>query len=190
MAARSTFVAVALALTTAPIGVAQRPATTTLRVVNPRVEYHINPIGLDAAKPRLSWQLEGDGRGIVQTAYQIRVARTERDLRANRRLAWDSGRVASDESIQRVYEGEPLASRQRYYWQVRAWDASDAPTQWSAPAFWEMGLLRAADWRASWIEPALDEDATKPGPVPMLRREFKIAAPFAAARVYVTAHGV
>ncbi|NIN72410.1 MAG: hypothetical protein GTO46_10940, partial [Gemmatimonadetes bacterium] len=65
-----------------------------------------------------------------------------------------TGRVDSDRSIHVVYEGPALASGTRYYWQVRVWDGDGAVSDWSAPAFWEMGLLDASDWQASWIGPA------------------------------------
>jgi alpha-L-rhamnosidase len=52
------------------------------------------------------------------------------------------------------------------------------------------GLLEASDWKASWIEPGLPEDPKKSGPVAMLRREFKLNGPIAAARAYVTSHGL
>ncbi len=40
-----------------------------------RCEYQVNPIGLDVAKPRLSWQVSSDRRGAAQSAYRIQVAR-------------------------------------------------------------------------------------------------------------------
>jgi alpha-L-rhamnosidase len=50
-----------------------------------------------------------------------------------------------------VYAGPKLASRQRYYWTVRVWDAGDKPSAWAEPAWWEMGLLDNGDWTAKWI---------------------------------------
>ena len=70
------------------------------------------------------------------------------------------------------------------------WDGSAKASAWSAPAWWEMGLLEPSDWKASWIEPGLPEDVTKSGPVPMLRREFKLNGAVARARAYVTSHGL
>ena len=120
-----------------------------------RTEYKENPLGIDARKPRLSWQLRSDARGVRQSAYEIRVASSEAAVKAGRELVWTSGRVASDESIQRPYGGPPPRSGQRFYWQVRVWDGNGKPTPWSAPARWEMGLLEPSDWKSSWIEPDL-----------------------------------
>src|SRR2546430_12028960 len=41
-----------------------------------------------------------------------------------------------------IYGGPALESGQRYYWQARVWDDAGRSSPWSAPAFWEMGLLR------------------------------------------------
>jgi alpha-L-rhamnosidase len=154
-----------------------------------RVEYKTNPIAIDTPKPRFSWQLQDDRRGTVQSGYQIQVARMEQQLRGGR-LVWDSGRVSSAESIQRVYEGPLLQSTQRYYWHVRVWDGTGQASSWSEPSYWEMGLLRPADWKTAWIEPALQEDVSQPGPAPMLRGIFKTTGKVKEARAYVTSHGL
>jgi alpha-L-rhamnosidase len=167
-----------------------RPKEAAVAAASLRSEYTANPLGLDVRRPRLFWQLQSGARGVVQSAYQVRVAASEGGLRAGRDLVWDSGRVASSESTQRVYEGPPLASERRYFWQVRVWDGAGRASPWSAPAWWEMGLLEPGDWKASWIEPGLTEDVSKPGPVPMLRREFPLRGPVERARAYVTAHGL
>ena len=39
-----------------------------------RCEYKYDPLGIDVPHPRLSWQCSGEGRGLVQSAYQIVVA--------------------------------------------------------------------------------------------------------------------
>ena len=56
-----------------------------------RTEYKENPLGIDARKPRLSWQLVSSGRGVRQSAYEIRVARTEAAVRGRSRPRVDFG---------------------------------------------------------------------------------------------------
>src|SRR5215469_13221111 len=65
--------------------------TPSIQIVDLRCEYKVNPLGIDSPAPRLSWRLEGSGRGIAQNAYQIRVADSEAALRAGKKLLWDSG---------------------------------------------------------------------------------------------------
>ncbi len=166
------------------------PREAAFSVVALRTEYADNPIGIDVKLPRLSWQLRSDGRGIAQASYQVRVAPTERALQTARDLTWDSGIVPTDQSTNLVYAGPALQSGQRYYWQVRVWDAKSRASEWSQAAFWEMGLLQLSDWKAGWIEPGLPDDASKSGPAPMLRREFVLKGAIERARVYVTSRGL
>jgi len=81
----------------------------------------------------------------------VRVASSEAKLKQGAGDLWDSGRIHSDQSIQLAYRGAPLRSRERCWWSVRVWNQDDQPSDWSRPAFWEMGLLEAADWQAQWI---------------------------------------
>ncbi len=161
-----------------------------LTVDHLRVEHAENPLGLGTRAPRLSWWIHGDARGIVQAEYQVQVARTADDLTRGRHLVWDSTRVKSSESTLRPYEGPGVEARHRYYWHVRVWDAKGRASAWSAPAWWEMGLLAPSDWTAQWIEPELQEDSSVPQPSPMLRRTVALKAAVRSARMYVTSHGL
>ncbi|MEI6780907.1 MAG: family 78 glycoside hydrolase catalytic domain [Verrucomicrobiota bacterium] len=126
-----------------------------------RCEYLENPLGIDVAKPRLSWLIVDPGprtadRGVRQTAYQILVASSEGRLGEDQGDLWDSGKVESDQSIQVEYAGKPLTSRMHCHWKVRVWFLTSdlrSPTSsaWSAPAHWSMGLLQPSDWQAKWI---------------------------------------
>lgn len=111
-----------------------------------RVEYTAAPLGLDEAAPRLAWR----SPVARQSAYQIQVAGSPEALERGE-LVWDSGRVASPDNVQIAYAGPPLEARRRYWWRVQAWDADSRPSGWSAPGWWEMGLLAPADWHGQWI---------------------------------------
>ncbi|MGH1560674.1 hypothetical protein ACRAWD_29505 [Caulobacter segnis] len=121
-------------------------------VANPRVDQMVRPLGLENLSPRFSWTLEGGARNAVQSAYRIRVASSREALLASGPLLWDSGKVASNASFDIAYRGPPLASRQRCWWRVEAWDGAGKAIRASASAWWEMGLLEASDWSAGWLE--------------------------------------
>ena len=176
-----------LAMSAAPGASAPRGPAPSLAGL--RCEYQADPLGIDVKQPRLGWQLRSDARGVVQSAYQVQVAGDAAALRRGATL-WDSGKVVSDRSIHVPYGGPALESGRRYHWRVRVWDGAGRASAWSPAASWEMGLLRPEDWTARWIEPALDEDVTKPAPVPMLRGAFRVDGRVRSARAYVTSHGL
>ena len=127
------------------------------------MEYTSHPLGLDVPRPRLSWPLTSDEPDQAQSAYQIRVASSAGRLA--KPDVWDSGKVASADSVLVPYAGPALKSRTRYYWSVRVWDARGKAGAWSEPSWWETGLTAASDWSAKWIAapaalvgaPALDD---------------------------------
>ena len=127
-----------------------------------RCEYAVNPLGVDATSPRLFWTVESKERGQKQTACQILVASSPALLKKDQGDLWDSGKVASDETIQIPYAGRPLKSSQEVFWKVRVWDMNERVSAWSKPAHWIMGLLANSDqpspggfgpagWQARWI---------------------------------------
>jgi len=119
-----------------------------------------NPLGIDAAQPRLSWILYSTERGQRQTAYQVLVASSGKNLKADNGDLWDSGKISSDQSIQLDYAGKPLTSQLDCFWKVRVWYKDGNVSAWSKSAHWSMGVLNPADWDgAKWI--GLDgEDVT------------------------------
>jgi len=155
-----------------------------------RVEYLTNAIGIDVAQPRLSWRIESNRRNTVQAAYQLQVATSEATLVRGANLLWDSGKIASDASVFVSYGGPPAVSRTRYYWRVRVWDTGSSASPWSAPAFWETGLLQPADWTAQWIGPPPTATDSLPAPSPLLRRSFRVDDRVRSARLYVTSLGL
>ena len=118
---------------------------------NLRCEFRVNPLGIDAVRPRLSWVIESKDNGVMQTAYQIVVDGV-----------WDSGKIVSGQSQNFEYGGKPLVSGTRYNWKVRVWDNSGKVSNWSEQAWWIMGLLKPDDWTARWISTEMDAQMVAP----------------------------
>ena len=88
---------------------------SSLKVEETTVEMRKNPA------PRFSWQLVTDKQDVMQTAYQIEVADSEKGLQAGSGLVWNSGRVESGQSVLVKYAGASLESGQKYWWRVTVW---------------------------------------------------------------------
>ena len=84
-----------------------------VNIVNLKIEYKVNPLGVDIVKPRFSRNLESEQRGVHQTAYQLLVASSLENLNDNQIDIWDSKRIDSDESIQIYFNGNHEIQFQR-----------------------------------------------------------------------------
>ena len=160
-------------------------SASAFTIANPRCEYLENPLGLDTAAPRLSWEMRATERGAKQTAYQIIVASTQAKLKANDGDFWDSRKVTSDETAHIAYSGKPLTSAQQCFWKVRVWDNNGNSAE-SSPASFEMGLLKPEDWEAKWIARTTDVEEK---PAPMFRRTFTAGTKIKRARAYICGLG-
>ncbi len=126
-------------------------------IVNLRCEYRNNPLGIDVARPRLSWEIEErnqrpEARNQKQSAYHLLVASSEELLAKDQGDLWNSGKVGTDQTLNIEYAGKTLVSRQKCYWKVRSWFNDGKVSKWSKPSAWTMGLLSSSDWRAKWIK--------------------------------------
>ena len=68
-------------------------SSTDIKLSSLKVEYEINPIGIDVIEPRFSWQMNSDRFNQVQTAYQIIVKDENGDV------VWNTNKVLSDISL-------------------------------------------------------------------------------------------
>ncbi|MFK7981076.1 MAG: sulfatase-like hydrolase/transferase, partial [Saprospiraceae bacterium] len=66
-----------------------------------------------------------------QSAYQILLASDKAIIDANNGDVWDSKRVASAESTDVEYTGNPLEIGKTYYWKVRIWDEDNRLVNYS-----------------------------------------------------------
>lgn len=156
-----------------------------------RCEHLVEPLGVAAHRPLLSWRLVSARRGDTPASY--RVVLTEGGA-----TVWDSGEVADPAAVSARYPGE-LASRTRYHWQVTV-TAEDGAAN-TAGSWFETGN---DTWTGAWITHDPSEvdvvDAPDEGAVALpdhglrpaidLHRTLTVHTAPVRARLYVTARGL
>ncbi|WP_417444135.1 family 78 glycoside hydrolase catalytic domain [Joostella sp.] len=158
-----------------------------VQVVDLKCEYRTNPLGIDNTSPRFSWKLIEDApsRGQKQTSYRVIVASTLSKLSNDEADVWDSGRVASNQSVNTVYSGKSLEASKLYFWKVKVWDVTEKATAWSETGKFSMGLLKSEDWKAEWIHKK-DQRKTDHN---WYRKTFSLKDKVESAFVYVGSFG-
>ncbi len=157
-----------------------------LKVINLTCESLTNPLGIDTPKPHLCWQIHTDQRNILQSAYRVQVSKTA----TFDEITWDSQRIESEQSLHVEYAGVSLESRTRYYYHVKAWDNAGGESEWSESAWWEMGILSNAEWKANWLTTPFKEKFKEFKPVYYFRKAFAVTKEVQRVRVYASALGL
>lgn len=172
-----------------------------------------NPLGIDNPAPCFSfhWEKPPDGKTPeVPALFRVRVSRAGEPLQDRSGDLWNSGWRSSDGLLRVTYAGEALQTGKRYHWCVETQHHGDVMGASSSTAWFEMGLLAPADWKADWIM-GVAETFTKTtsdlacgyrhtdawetdwvnentrdyeGESPLLRREFTLDKPVRRARLY------
>ncbi|MDR3194175.1 MAG: glycoside hydrolase family 78 protein [Tannerella sp.] len=157
---------------------------------NLRCEYLTDPLGIDAAAPRLAWQMDDNRYGAMQAAFRIVVGTDSAAVANGRGDVWDTQKVASDRMLL-TYAGQPLAPFTRYFWSVRLWDRDGVE---SAPqtAFFETGMMDMKNWKGAWISDGehLSGNGIHVKPAPYFRKEFKTGRKIKSARAYIAVAGL
>ena len=182
-----------------------------------KTEFSKNPVGLQTAAPRFSWQMGDVRRGAVQSGYHILAASSPECLLQEKGDLWDSGFVVSKQSHLIPYKGKTLKSRQIVWWTVCVRNDAGEISEWAEPACFETGLLFPVDWEAKWImadllpvnnavtetwlRHLLREDWTEAHrgnipelyralkPAPRFRRTFEMNDGIISARLYISGMG-
>ena len=174
----------------------EQSSAPDLKAVDLKCEMLVNPVGIDAPSPRLSWKLQSDARGLSQTAYRLLVASSKEKLAAGQADVWDSGKKSSDLSVLIPYAGPELQSSRYYYWKVQVWTNKGNEPVESETASWATGLLTENDWKNSrWIglDRAMPWDEEKTHArlsARYFRNEFNCAKPVRQALLHISGLGL
>jgi len=144
-------------------------------------------IGVHETRPRISWTYLSDVE-FKQQSYNIEIAHIspigESQVLSNRTI------VSTEATLVPWPLDEPLQSRQRVAVKVQGVSENGDTTPWSETSILEIGLMARADWKASRIVSAEQEESMEPQPEMLFRKEFDMTNTVASARLYITAEGV
>jgi len=129
------------------------------------------PAGIATLMPRLSWKINSAINGKSQSAYQILAASDEDLLDESRADLWNSGKIASEESVLVPWNGKQLQSGMLCFWKVRIWDQNERLSEWSPISSFSTGLLGESGWKAFYIAFDSGQDILAS---PQLRKTFAL----------------
>lgn len=148
-------------------------------------EHLVNPIGIDAPYPRLSWLFAADEKR-EQAAYRLFVGTDSASVALGKAVYWASPKMASASSLIN-YGGKALQPFTRYYWRVVLWSKVGSAIGSSGVAFFETGMMAKKAWQGAWIS---DNNDMQTKPAPYFRCLFNVQRKVIAARAYVAAAGL
>lgn len=120
-----------------------------LSITHLRVNGLQNPVGIDDLSPAFSWIISsGTDRGVFQIAYEIMLF-SDKDCQ---NAVWNSGKIVSGLSVDRLYDGVALMPSTRYYWKVNVWDNKGREKESEEIAYFETGLMNEGWSGAKWIK--------------------------------------
>lgn len=159
-----------------------------MKVSRLQCEYQDNIIGSEIRNPRFSWMIEGEQRGIIQSAYRLQLATDDQF----QDILWDTEKLEDSSSINITYEGNAIVSLKRYYARVKVWTEDGCESDWSGHTIFETAFLNRDEWKAKWIKPAWErtQEPDDRGKGCYFRRDFSAEKEVVAARIYATAQGM
>jgi len=143
-------------------------------------EHLVNPLGIDARHPRLSWELQSNGRHIQQQAYQLTFSADPE----GHQLLWRTRKNSAAQMVS--YTGPALQSFTTYYWKISLKD-NHGHTLTSATANFETGPLKLMDWQGDWITDKKDINLQA---APWFRKSFVLDKTIVSARAYIAVAGL
>ena len=88
-------------------------------------------------KPEFTWIVSQES--IKQSAYQIQVASSLKNIRKNDADIWNSGKIPGGGSTEIEFDGKDLMENSAYYWRVRIWDSENKASVYSSVQYFKTG---------------------------------------------------
>jgi len=153
---------------------------------NLKCEYLVNPIGIDALNPCLTWKMKSTESGAFQKAYQIFVGTDSIEVAGAKGNKWESGIVVADK-MPVEYMGPKPDPFTKYYWGVKIQNEKGFWSKLSAVASFETGIMDQENLKGAWITDTYDYNIK---PAPYFRKAFVIKKNIQSARAYIAVAGL
>ncbi|OQP59278.1 alpha-rhamnosidase [Niastella vici] len=151
-----------------------------------RCEHLVNPLGIDAPQPRLTWQLQDARKGARQTAYQVIVGTDSLAVSKGNGNCWQTNSIQSAGQLV-TYQGRPLQPFTRYYYALQVWDKDNQASPVSAVSSFETGMMSSASWQGAFISDSRDINTKA---APYFRKTFSTNKKIRSARAYIAVAGL
>ena len=149
-------------------------------------EHLTNPLGIDAAHPRLSWRLDDPSVSAQQTAYKIIVGTDSLQVLKGIGNVWQMRKTVSHDQLV-VYKGKALKPFTKYFWKVLIWDKTDKISTKAPISTFETGMMQSSNWQGAWISDSRDVQNKV---APYFRKTFSVAKKVVSARAYIAVAGL
>ena len=149
-------------------------------------EHLVNPLGIDAPNPRLSWRLDDPSVGAQQSAYQIIVGTDKTQVLRGIGNMWQTAKIVLNTQLI-TYKGATLKPFTIYFWKVVLWNNKGAAYKDAPIAHFEMGMMHMDNWKGAWISDSRDIQNKV---APYFRKTFSLSKKIVSARAYIAVAGL
>jgi alpha-L-rhamnosidase len=143
-------------------------------------------LGIDATESRLSWRLDDQRKGAIQTAYQLFVGTDSLAVSKAKGDMWQTAkRNSSGQTVK--YGGKTLLPFTKYFWTLRVWDKDAKSSALAKVSSFETGMIEMKNWKGSWISDTRDIHLKQAA---CFRKTFTAPKKIQSARAYIAAAGL
>lgn len=157
-------------LATSLIGCSNAFSQNGLEVVELTCNHLTDPAGV--TNPAFSWKMLSKLNGQSQSAYQIMIASSLKNLSLNKADVWNSKKVQSGNQLNIGLTSIKLASSKNYYWKVKVWNKTNEASVWSKSARFITGIFSKEEIKGNWIT----SNKEKGQAAPLFRKSFDLSS--------------